>query len=402
MSILFGHPSGNPNSHHAALAHFESGRLEAFCVPWMPSARALDFLQSFAPLGSMARRLARRRFAALEDAPKVQGRAGEWGRLLRRAFGLGDERLSYEANDWLMRTMRRECGRPALTAVHSYEDCSLLQFEEARRRGKACIYDMPIGYYPAWEKTQAALARKYADWLPAGGLPSSRFARPEQKRAEMDLADLVLVPSSFVEKTILEIHPHKRVARAAYGVDLEFWRPGARGSKSGPLRFVYAGQISLRKGIPLLLSAWEAAGLHDAELELVGTWQLAENRREALPRGVTWRPPCSRDGLRERLQAADVFVFPSFFEGFALALLEALACGLPVLATDVTDAEALPADCGRLLPIGDIDAMVEGLRWFNLHREALPAMCSAARRQSEGFSWGNYRRRVSDSVAPFV
>src|SRR5437870_5753527 len=37
MTILFGHPTGNPNSHHAALAHLEAGRLEAFCVPWMPT-----------------------------------------------------------------------------------------------------------------------------------------------------------------------------------------------------------------------------------------------------------------------------------------------------------------------------------------------------------------------------
>ena len=44
MSILFGHPTGNPNSHHAALAHFEAGRLEALCVPWMPSELALGVL----------------------------------------------------------------------------------------------------------------------------------------------------------------------------------------------------------------------------------------------------------------------------------------------------------------------------------------------------------------------
>ena len=157
MSVLFGHPGGNPNSHHAALAHFRSGRLEAFCVPWMPSDAAICFLDHIVPLRLMAHRLTRRQFAPLAEAPKIQGRSGEWCRLATRALGRGDERLSYDANDWLMRTMRRECRRPTVTAVHSYEDCSLWQYEEAKRLGKACVYDMPIGYYPAWEQTQAEL-----------------------------------------------------------------------------------------------------------------------------------------------------------------------------------------------------------------------------------------------------
>ena len=159
MTILFGHPGGNPNALNAALAHFEVGRLEAFCVPWMPSEISLRLLRALPKLGPMADRLARRRFQPLADAPLVQGRLGEWRRLALRALGHRDESLAYEANDWLMDIMARECRRSGVTAVHAYEDCSLSQFEEAKRLGKACIYDMPIGYYPAWENTQRELAK---------------------------------------------------------------------------------------------------------------------------------------------------------------------------------------------------------------------------------------------------
>ena len=402
MSVLFGHPAGNPNSHQAALAHFEAGRLEAFCVPWVPSAFVLRSLERMAPFRPMAQRLARRYFAPLAVAPKIQGRAGELPRLVTRALGWGDERLSYEANDWLMRTMRRECRRSAVTAVHAYEDCSLWQFEEAKRLGKACLYDMPIGYYPAWEQTQAKLVQRYADWLAPGGLPSSRHVRPEQKRREMELADMVLVPSVFVEKSIRAFHPHKVLTRAPYGVDLDFWRPPTRRKEARPLRFIFAGQLSLRKGIPMLLEAWNKAALRDAELELVGAWNLSEDKRAALPQGVTWVPPCSREALRARFLSADAFVFPSFFEGFALALLEAMACGLPVIASEVTDPDVLPEGCGRLVPIGDLDALVEALRWFAGHRERLAVMSLAVRAKAESFTWQNYRRCVTDAVAPFV
>src|ERR1700684_2474731 len=101
MSILFGHPTGNPNSHHAALAHLEAGRLEAFCVSWMPSSFVLDLLDLVDLSKTMARRLRRRRFCRLANAPLIQGRIGEVRRLLTRVSGRGDEALSYEANDWL-------------------------------------------------------------------------------------------------------------------------------------------------------------------------------------------------------------------------------------------------------------------------------------------------------------
>ena len=403
MTVLFGHPTGNPNSHQAALAHYEAGCLEAFCVPWMPSEAFIRVLDTIVPNSTLVRRFSRRQCPQLRDAPKVQGRTGEMRRMAMRLLTQTDgERFSYEANDWLMRTMARECRRPSVTAVHSFEDCSAWQFEEAKRRGKACIYDMPIGFYPAWEETQSALARRYVDWLPAGGLPSSRHVRPEQKRREMELADVVLTPSSFVEKSMLRFYD-KKIGRAQYGVDLEFWRPASSRNTDGMLRFIYAGQVSLRKGIPLLLAAWEAAALRDAELELVGIWQLAEAKRMTLPRSIVHRPQCSREALRERYAAADVFVFPSFFEGFGLVLLEALASGLPSIATEATAGpDVLDDSCGRVIPTGDFDALVDALRWFDRNRERLQAMRSAARVRAERFTWSAYRASVRQAVAPFL
>ena len=208
MGILFGHPTGSPFSHHAALAHFERGRLEAFCVPWMPTPKELRRLHALPCLSGWTKRLERRCFLPLMDAPRIEGRRREWTRMLRRVFfsGIADEGLAYEANDWLMCTMACECRRTSVSAVHSYEDCSLWQFEEAKRLGKACIYDMPIGYYPAWEETESALAKQYVDWLPSGTHSLNRYVRPEQKRKEMELADLVLGAKQFCPPDDSTVH----------------------------------------------------------------------------------------------------------------------------------------------------------------------------------------------------
>lgn len=328
---------------------------------------------------------------------------GEFCRLTLRALGLGDERLSYQANDWLMRTMAKEVQRTAATAVHAYEDCSLWQFERAKRKDIACIYDMPIGYYPAWERIVGRLAQKYADWLPEAEGFLSRYARPRQKTAELTLADLVLTPSAFVESTIKEYFPTKKIARAAYGVDSEFWAPDLARKSSRPLTFIYAGQVSVRKGIPDLLVAWEFAGLKDAKLRLIGSWHLSRQRLSRLPDNVEWCPPCSSEQLRGYYRDADVFVFPSYFEGFGLVLLEAMACGLPVIGSTSSALPDLFSGAeGQIFTAGDVDALVAWLRWANDHRNLLVEMGQHARKRAENCTWNAYRQQVRDAVAPLL
>jgi glycosyltransferase involved in cell wall biosynthesis len=401
MSILIGHPTGNPNSHHAALAHHEMHRLEAFCVPWMPSPAELALLKRIPGMGSYASRLDRRSFPPLFDAPLIEGRGGELWRMARRALlgRFADEGIANEANDWLMRTMARECARPQVTAVHAYEDCSLWSFEEARRLGKACIYDMPIGYQPAWQAVRSGLLAKYGNWLPEEGAGEERQARHAQKQREMELADLVLVPCTFVRTTI-ERYVDKPIVVAPYAVDVARWQAPEPRMAGGPLRFIYAGHCSLRKGTPVLLQAWRAAGLADATLELVGPWMLSEARKHDLPPGVTWSGPVSSGELGARFRAADVFVFPSFFEGFGLVILEAMASGLPVITTDATAGpDIVDANCGSILPAGDVEALAGLLDSYGKAHDRLPAMKRAARAKAEGCNWEAYRRRVTEAVS---
>ena len=403
--ILFGHPAGNPNSHQAALSHFENGRLEAFCVSWMPTQSEIEWLKRVPGLRELSGRLERRAFFPLSRANVIQGRLCEWGRMAKRILIGGpivDEAMAYRANDWLMRTMARECRRIAVTAVHSYEDCSLLQFQEAKRRGKACIYDMPIGYFPAWEEAQRNLAKKFLEWLPEGGLHSDRFVRPAQKQQEMELADLVIGPSTFVARTIQPFYD-KPFALAPYGVDSEFWHPAVNTSADRPLRFIYAGQASIRKGTPLLLEAWQAADLRDAELVLIGNWQLKDSKRNQLPSTVKYFPPCSALELRTQYQSADVFVFPTYFEGFGLVLLEAMACGLPAISSECSAApDILIPESGLLAPAGDLDAWVDTLRSMNENRDRLPLMSNAARQVGVENTWKRYRHAVSSAVADLL
>ena len=401
MSVLIGHPTGTPFSHHAALSYHETGQLAAYCLAWMPSAETLGALKAVAPLRPMAERLGRRRFEPLADSPLVQGRLGEWRRLLLRAAGRGGEATVRAANEWVARTLRRECRRAAVSAVHAYEDCALLPFEEARRLGKACIYDLPIGYFEAWERIAPQLSAQYADWM----IPASsfRFASPEQKREELALADLVLAPSGFVADSARETFPDKRVALAPFGVDLAAWPFQERRAPAGVMTFLFAGQCSVRKGTPLLLDAWRAAGLADARLLLAGSWGLAEAKKRQLPANCNWLGPLSQEGLRAVYRDTDVFVLPTNFEGSPLVIGEALACGLPVLTTQGRGADSiLDEESSRTVPPDNLDALIEALRWFAGNRDRIPAMSRAARANAERWPWQRYRASVAAAVKDLV
>jgi glycosyltransferase involved in cell wall biosynthesis len=169
------------------------------------------------------------------------------------------------------------------------------------------------------------------------------------------------------------------------------------------MTFLFAGQCSVRKGTPLLLDAWLAAGLADAGLLLAGSWGLAEAKKRQLPANCDWLGPLSQERLRAVYRDTDVFVLPTNFEGSPLVIGEALACGLPVLTTQGRGADSiLDEESSRSVPPDDLDALVEALRWFAGNRDRIPAMSRAARANAERWPWQRYRASVAAAVKDLI
>jgi glycosyltransferase involved in cell wall biosynthesis len=125
------------------------------------------------------------------------------------------------------------------------------------------------------------------------------------------------------------------------GVDLVRWQPapkaGARkrlGLDAEAPLVVCVGRLSRQKGQDVLLAAWPSVGVPGARLVLVGEGPLGAALTASAPPGVTLTG--RRDDVADWYAAADVVTVPSRWEGMALTPLEALACGRPVVATDVT------------------------------------------------------------------
>lgn len=164
-----------------------------------------------------------------------------------------------------------------------------------------------------------------------------------------------------------------RIVRIPNGIDLEGFRPGSEFERL-QLRdrldlprvgtiFLFVGRFARYKGILDLLDVWPRVASADAHLVLVGSTTETDQPigELALPPGVHVRE--YTNSVVDYLRAADVFVYPSYADGMSNALLEAMACGLAVVATS-SGATAELIESGRqgmLVPAGDLHALERAL-----------------------------------------
>jgi glycosyltransferase involved in cell wall biosynthesis len=173
------------------------------------------------------------------------------------------------------------------------------------------------------------------------------------------------------------------------GIDVSAYDPG-QAQGNGPLRLITVGALSARKGQEYAIGALarlQSRGV-DVSLELVGSGpDEAKLRKKAASDGIESRVRFAGEQTdpRPHLACADLFVLPSRQEGFSNALLEAMACALPVVATDVGgNAEALvDGEGGRLVPPQDSEALAAAIAEMASDRERLVAMGRFNRRRVE-------------------
>jgi glycosyltransferase involved in cell wall biosynthesis len=185
---------------------------------------------------------------------------------------------------------------------------------------------------------------------------------------DVELADLVLVNSDFVKQTfLLQGWPESRIHVIYLGVDQAFLNSiperVERSEKEKPLRLMFAGGIGKRKGVDTLIDALrlvpggctlDVAGIFVDESSTMRDFILHDAR-------VNYLGPLSREQLARRMTKCDVFVFPSYCEGSARVVMEALACGCFVIATPNTGSIVETGVHGIVVPPGDAEELARAI-----------------------------------------
>ncbi len=167
------------------------------------------------------------------------------------------------------------------------------------------------------------------------------------------------------------------------------------------LRIVFVGQAVERKGLPLLLRAFEALREQvPAELTVIGPSEEELKPLMLDPTGVRLLGKVDDETKQRELEAADVACAPSLRgESFGMVLTEAFAAGTPVIASDIAGYRDVVSDGvdGVLVPPGDPQALAEALRdlWYEPARRA--GLARAAARNVERFAWPHVAAEVMDA-----
>ena len=395
MKTLVAHP-GTQHSSRLARQLERLGYLSRYWtglayIPTTLPGRLIDFLPARVRRALSNRRLEGMSRDKLRTQPLI-----ELAALRRLRSGRDPQAALFERNAVFQRRIPAsefvECD-----VIIGFDTSSWVLADRACALDRSFLLDQSIAHPLSYQRLLPVLSKQFPEWAVAGANRLPQLLLAEQ--AEHRQAQHVIVASSFTRRTLVDngVSPEKIVLNP-YGVDLEEFSPAPGRRPSRPVRFLFVGSVGARKGVPLLLQAWRSLQARDAELWIAGPILDCHTRSIPPLPGLRLLGKVPHRELPGLLREADVFVFPSYFEGFGLVLLEALATGLPVIATEATAAPDLIADGveGYIVPTGNVEALRNALGRFIERPDDLGPMSVAARLCAERHSWDAYGNRWAE------
>jgi starch synthase len=403
--VIVSHPTGNANVSAVVSALLEEELLASFftCIQWRPESM-------FARLAPRAVRSIFERRARIHLPPSLVRtrplrelvrnlyiRAGKKHRIADAGHPFSIDGVYRDLDAYVARSLHKYSN---VGAVYAYEDGALQQFRRARKLGIQCIYDLPIGYWRASRKLSVEEAELQPAWKGTLKALGDSDAKCALKDEELELADTVVVPSSFVRDT-LELYPgrKKKIVVNPFGVPANISPPRERTDPDKPLRVLYVGSLSQRKGISYLFEAIDKAG-KAVTLTVIGRKTGQSEMLDKCCQRHRWIASLPHHEILAEMRRHDVFVFPSLFEGLALVQGEAISQGLPVITTPNSGGTDILRDGvdGFIVPIRDPEAITSRLLELYKDRALLQQMSDSARERAAQLDWRACKARTVAAV----
>lgn len=242
------------------------------------------------------------------------------------------------------------------------------------------------------------------------GVKIKPFTLPHPKIIEDELKsyeeiDYISIPSSFVKRTFLEYgFPENKLIQIPYGVDLLQFKQVPK--EDDVFRVVFAGGMTLRKGVHYLLQSFSELNLPNSELMLIGSMNDEIKPFFKKYEGkFKWLGHIPQKELYKYYSQGSVFVMPSIEEGLSMVQLQAMACGLPLICTTNTGGEDIIENgrSGFIIPIRDAEALKEKLLYLYENQEVCKQMGQSAKeRVKSGFTWDDYGDRMTRAYEKII
>lgn len=301
---------------------------------------------------------------------------------------------------------RRYAGR--YPYIYGMDFSSAATFAAQKARGGRCIQRQVSAHFASF----IAMMRRECERFPELATNYHRLIlraaeRHKRRRAvELDLADLIVANSDYVRTTFIENGiPASKVVAVPTGCPSADPTGARSGRGDGPLRFVYAGRLSLRKGFHYLMRAWQLAAFGSrAELWIAGASELDLVKEIAAQPNIRYFGPQSSQALADVYRQVDVMVLPTLSEGLSHSVLEALSFGMPVITTAASGAGMLVTngDNGFILPEADAEALAAAMTSAVACRDKLPKMGQLSAERARGWTVTDSNAAHARVIVDFV
>lgn len=403
-------PGVMAHAQHLALAFYEAKRLDGFVttIAWHEDRALAKFLNSI-PFGGgrrLSKQLSRRSIPLLPEQYISEYPQWEIARIIAsRVFAspVWEDRIwdhgihqfdQYLAERYIPRT----------EVIHGFEYSVLEAFKRAAELGVgrvlhlASLDNIQFSEVERREKERWPELKRPWDAYFEGKI-QERYLR---RCSEMQLADVIVANSTLTARSHITAGADpKKVFVVPLGAPVPIHESEIRPNESKrPLRVLWAGPFSLRKGAHYLLEAWSRLAAADrAFLDVYGQIAIPESLKIHIEGGITFHGSVPQAELFKAYKDADILIFPTLSDGFGMVITEALAHGLPVITTDQAGAvDLLSPQNSLIVPAANSTALTDSLHWCLDNRRQLADMRVWALKAARKRSWAHFRSDIIEAV----
>jgi glycosyltransferase involved in cell wall biosynthesis len=280
-------------------------------------------------------------------------------------------------------------------AVVGYENSSYYTFMAARSIGAVCILDAPSLHHEQAKHLIDVPSNGYIDEI------------NRRKDREVEMADLLITCSDMARDSYVNAGVAAgKVKSILLGAELPVGVARPRESER-PVQFIFAGTLSSRKSIDLILDAFARLNIegHRADLTLVGGTEEGQWLTKAgqIPH-VRHCPNVPQAQLYQLFAQADCLLLPSRFDAFGMVVVEAMATGTPAIVSTMTGAREIISmfpDSGWVVE-PTAESIFRCMEDKVMNRQAISTASPYALKAAGHFTWRAYRERVANLIAETV
>ncbi len=327
--------------------------------------------------------------------------------------------VTRNANKWFDTLVATKLKKADFDIFIGYENANLLSFKTAKQRGKITVLDLASVHH-SFQNPVLTEVGSYKD--------KKKLAYISHRKEEAyNYTDYIICISSFAEKTLIESGFKKeRIYKTYLGINQKVFTPKERynivsvdsgeligdslettnvenqtwDNRRRNLEIYFVGTLSHRKGLPFMMEVLKILVEKKLNIRLTLIGPIEDfDVPQINAHYFRYIPFLPHADLVKLHHALDLFIFPSNIDSWAQVVVEAMACGSPVLVSENTGAkDAVSQGGGLVLPVGDLNAWVKAIEYFYYDRANLQKVGVQAVRVAMKYTWESYHDQIFEAM----